>query len=80
MVMKAFWMGLLVLGLTACTTEQKITRPGGRTEYVVACGASTGWNICYQRANELCPQRYETVSEEDGFNRKEMRIACAGSR
>jgi hypothetical protein len=78
--MKAFWMGLLVLGLTACTTEQVINRPGGRTEFAIACGASTGWNICYQRVNELCPQGYDTVSEDGGFNRKEMRIACAGPK
>ena len=47
-------------------------------EYLVACGAGTGWNICYSKANELCPGGYTTLSEDAGFNRKEMRIACPG--
>ena len=60
-----------------CTTTQEIRRPGGETEYLVACGAATGWDVCYKQANELCPQGYETLSEKGGFNRKEMRVACA---
>jgi hypothetical protein len=62
--------------VAACTTAQEIKRPDGSVEYVVACGASTGWNICYNRANKLCPSGYNTLSERGGFNRKEMRIAC----
>ena len=68
---------LAVLGLlAACTTAEQIRRPDGSLEYVVACGAGLGWNICYSRANELCPYGYTTVSEDAGFNRKELRIAC----
>ncbi|QKS24173.1 hypothetical protein [Vreelandella titanicae] len=67
---------LSATALSACTTAQEINRPDGVTEYLVACGASTGWNICYNRANELCPGGYETLTEEWGFNRKEMRIEC----
>ena len=55
-----------------------ILRPGGQVEYLVACGAGTGWNICYSKANELCPGGYTTLSENAGFNRKEMHIACPG--
>jgi hypothetical protein len=62
--------------LASCTTTQEIVRPNGQKEYLVACGASTGWNICYKRANELCPGGYTTLSEKGGFNRKEMRISC----
>lgn len=68
---------MLVLTLVAgCTTTQEIKRPNGDAEYVIACGASLGWNICYERANEVCPNGYTTLSERAGFNRKELRIAC----
>jgi hypothetical protein len=33
-------------------------------------------NICYDRANEVCPNGYTTISGQAGFNRKELRIAC----
>jgi hypothetical protein len=32
---------LLILG---CTTTQEIKRPDGNIEYLIACGASLGWN------------------------------------
>jgi hypothetical protein len=47
---------ILTLALiTGCTTLQEIKRPGGEVEYLIACGASLGWNICYDRANQVCP-------------------------
>lgn len=64
------------LVIAGCTNVQEIRRPGGAVEYLIACGASSGWDVCYRRANQLCPGGYETVSEQGGFNRKEMRIAC----
>jgi hypothetical protein len=68
---------ILVLGLIAgCTTTQEIKRPNGDVEYLIACGASLGWNICYDRANQVCPTGYTTISEQGGFNRKELRIVC----
>jgi hypothetical protein len=73
-------LGVLgVLGVSACTTTQEIRRPNGEVEYLIACGASLGWNICYDRANEVCPTGYTTISEQGGFNRKELRIACPGA-
>jgi hypothetical protein len=39
-------------------------------KYLIACGAGTGWNICYAHANEVCPTGYMTLSEGAGFNRK----------
>lgn len=73
---------LLFLGvavaLSGCTTTQEIRRPNGDVEYLIACGAGTGWNICYDKANTVCPTGYETVSEHAGFNRKELRISCPG--
>jgi hypothetical protein len=72
---RLLFVGLLVVG---CTTTERIIRPGGQVEYLIACGAATGWNICYANANEVCPTGYTTLSEDAGFNRKEMRIACPG--
>jgi len=68
----------LLAGLAGCTTTQEIRRPDGSTEMLIACGASLGWNICYDKANEVCPSGYTTLSENAGFNRKELRIACPG--
>ncbi|MBX3489499.1 hypothetical protein [Parvibaculum sp.] len=62
--------------LAACTTTQKVQRPDGPDEYIIACGAAVGWNICYNQANETCPNGYTTLSEDAGFNRKELRISC----
>ena len=59
-----------------CTTTQEILRPDGKKEYLIACGAGLGWNICDDKANEVCPNGYETLSENAGFNRKELRISC----
>jgi hypothetical protein len=67
---------LASMALASCTTAQEIRRPGGRTEFLIACGASTPWSVCYREANKKCPQGYETLSEKGGFNRKEMRVAC----
>jgi hypothetical protein len=71
--------GAVILLLAGCTTAEEIRRPDGSVEYLIACGASLGWNICYDRANELCPTGYETLAEDAGFNRKELRIACPGA-
>ena len=71
---------LVFVGLAGCTTTQEIRRPDGSTEYLIACGAGLGWNICYDRANEVCPSGYKTLSEDAGFNRKELRISCPGAQ
>jgi len=70
---------LLLIATTGCTTTQEIRRPDGTTEYLIACGAGLGWNICYDKANEVCPSGYKTLAENAGFNRKELRIACPGA-
>lgn len=67
---------LFVVLVSGCTTTEAINRPDGSKDYVIACGAALGWNICYSRANEVCPSGYKTVSQEGGFNRKELTISC----
>lgn len=70
----------MLFALAGCTTTQQIRGPDGSVEYLIACGAGLGWNICYERANEVCPSGYKTLSEDAGFNRKELRISCPGAQ
>ena len=67
---------LAVAVSVGCTTTQQIRRPDGSQEYLIACGASLGWNVCHDQANKVCPKGYETLAEDAGFNRKELRIRC----
>lgn len=73
-------VAFLILLLGGCTTTQEIRRPDGTMEYIIACGAGLGWNICYDKANQICPAGYTTISEDAGFNRKELRIACTSAK
>ena len=73
-------VAFLILLLGGCTTTQEIRRPDGTMEYIIACGAGLGWNICYDKANQICPAGYTTISEDAGFNRKELRIACPSAK
>lgn len=66
----------LAILLPGCSTSQEIKRPDGSSEFNIACGASTGWDVCYSKANEVCPGGYQDLSKEGGFNRKELRILC----
>lgn len=68
----AVFLSLMVAG---CAASQEIRRTDGATEYLISCGL-LGWYVCYDKAKEICPGRYRTLSESEGFNRKELRIAC----
>ncbi len=70
------FLSFLLVVISGCTTTQEIKRLDGQKEYLVACGASTGWNICYKKANELCPNGYKVLDKDAGFNRKELYIFC----
>lgn len=74
------WMvvGLLTLAGAAggCTTVEPIRRADGSLEYVIGCGTGLPLDVCYSRANRLCPDGYSTVSESVGFTGREVRIAC----
>ncbi len=70
-------MGLPLLFLWACaSTTYEIRNPDGSIEYVVSCGETREWDLCYDRAKQVCPAGYITLSRDVGFNRKELRIAC----
>jgi hypothetical protein len=72
--------GLLLSAITGCTTAQEIRFPDGTIDYLITCAADLGWNICYDKANAVCPSGYTTIFEDPGFNRKELRIACADAK
>ncbi|RJT26047.1 hypothetical protein [Buttiauxella izardii] len=67
---------LLPFLLVACTTTTEINRGNGKKQFLIACGASTPWSICYDKANEVCPSGYNDVSKSGGFNRKELTVEC----
>jgi hypothetical protein len=69
-------IGTTAFLISACTTAEEIKRPSGKTQYIIGCGAAVGWNVCYSRANELCPEGYMDVSKNAGFSRKELIIEC----
>jgi hypothetical protein len=79
--MRHFLLLLLVATALAwiggCTTVEPLQRgKDSAREYLIACGAASGWNVCYRQANATCPKGYVTLSETPGFNRKEMKIRC----
>ncbi|MEI7174824.1 hypothetical protein [Pectobacterium carotovorum] len=74
--MKIALITVTVFLLVACSTAQEIKRPDGSIEYDIQCGAATGWDVCYSKANDVCPNGYQDLSREGGFNRKELRILC----
>ena len=78
--MRTFLTALLILATAGCASTQRINHPDGTAEFLVACGADTDWTVCHQRANEVCPRGYVTLSEAAGFNREELRFACPSSQ
>ena len=71
---------LVLLALTGCATSQKILRPGGVSEYRVECPPSLSWGVCYSKANEVCPDGYNTLAQTYSFfSGKELRIQCAST-
>ena len=75
-IMKLILPLTLAALVAGCSTAQEIKRPDGSSEYDIQCGAATGWDICYSKANEICPGGYQDLSKEGGFNRKELHILC----
>lgn len=77
---RALFIALTFTALSACTTAQQIRRPNGDIEYLIGCGAGTGWNVCYARANALAPRDSTLWRKDAGFNQNELRIGCPAER
>jgi len=74
-------VAFLILLLAGCsTTAQEIRRPGGIKEYSITCGVGSGYGACYERANQVCPGGYDTLSEDGGVWTNELRIACPSAK
>lgn len=69
---------VMVTGLTGgCSSVESVPPPTGDDEYVFACTKAVGQTVCDARAEAVCPNGYETLSSEESFERKELRIRCS---
>jgi hypothetical protein len=66
--------------VAGCSTASKAYDKDGQQILVINCGAGTSMSICHDRAMSECPQGYSTVSEDNGFNRKELRVRCKSAQ
>lgn len=62
--------------LLGCSALETVPPPDGTDEYVFACAKEAGQPGCEARARAVCPDGYETLSSEEDFNRKELRVRC----
>lgn len=74
--MRRFWVVLMVIAATGCTTASKIRGSNGESLVMVECGAATSFSLCYERAAKECPGGYRMISEDPGFNRKTLKVEC----
>jgi hypothetical protein len=73
----SFTIGSALL-IGGCSAFEGVT-PAQRTdEYVFACDKASGQPGCETRADEVCPDGYDTLSSEQDFERKELRVRCSG--
>ena len=64
--------------LAGCSAYEVVPPAQQTDEYVFACNKLSGQSGCKTRANEICPNGYETLSSEEDFKRKELRVRCSG--
>lgn len=66
-----------ILALSACAQSTTLRRPDtAATEHHIVCGSLMPASVCYNKANDLCPQGWNTLSESNGFSGRQLRIAC----
>jgi hypothetical protein len=61
---------------SGCTTATRVPDKDGNEVVLIECGAAVSVTVCHSRARDECPYGYATVSEDSGFNRKEIRVRC----
>ncbi|WP_217474094.1 hypothetical protein [Stutzerimonas stutzeri] len=62
--------------LAGCSAIEHVPPADGSDEYVFACTKVAGQPGCETQAQRACPAGYETLSSEENFDRKELRIRC----
>lgn len=65
------------LMLAGCTALEIVPPAQPSDEYVLACD-KVERSGCKTRAEEICPRGYDTLSSEEDFARKELRVRCTG--
>lgn len=67
---------LFLLLVAGCATSQPQPRSAGApAEHVISC-AFFNWQVCYEKANDICNGRYKMLSHDEALNRKDLRIRC----
>lgn len=69
---------VLTVLLIGCSAVETVSPADGTDEYVFTCTKVAGQPGCATRAREVCPEGYETLSSEENFDRKELRVRCTG--
>jgi len=67
-----------LLLLAGCSAFEVVPPAQQSDEYVFACNKVGGQPGCETRANDVCPNGYDTLSNEEDFQRKELRVRCLG--
>ncbi|MGA6097323.1 hypothetical protein ACPESN_05560 [Stutzerimonas marianensis] len=62
--------------LGGCITTESVPPAKGDDEYVFACEKVAGEPSCETLAEHACPDGFETLSSEQDFERKELRVRC----
>ena len=62
--------------LAGCSLIERVPPADGTDEYVFACTKMADQPGCETQAQRACPIGYETLSSEEDFDRKELRIRC----
>ncbi len=74
--MKLFITTITLLLLYGCTTANNIYEKDGKEAILIECGVAVSFSVCHDRAKSECPNGYKLLSEDAGFNRKEIRVRC----
>lgn len=55
------------VALSSCATHKPIYLPDGRQGYSVNCsGSALSWDLCYQKAGEICKTNGYNIIAKDG--------------
>lgn len=66
-----------ILLLSACATSKATHLPDGRIGHSINCsGAALSWNLCYEKAGEICGSRGYDVVAQNG----EQGTAASGTQ
>lgn len=68
--MRCFFVLIGFMALTACTTQKIVYLQDGRKGYSINCsGQAQTWEMCYQKAGEICTTNgYQIISKDSEQN------------